>query len=182
MVTTPSIWSILVKFLKLLYVTHNLRITMLDLQLQLHPWVRKVWKKPSTVRLTRQAFIRWVDLYCFLKTRNAQVNCAEKPQMKKKQFKEIKTLISNSFQGKNWKSDIAMFEWRDTLNYGNSPFNASELLLKLERMKMEKLINTFITRVKPIQNYWSRNCSCSHCCIIPGFFLTKKEGERMIKL
>ena len=46
-----------------------------------------------------------------------------------------------------------MFEWRDTLNYGNSPFNASELLLKLERMKMEKLINTFITRVKPIQNY-----------------------------
>jgi len=167
-------------------VTLNRKITMLDLQR--HPWVRKVWKKPSTVRLTRQAFIRWVDLYCFLKTRNAQVNCAEKPQMKKKQFKETKTFISSSFcirqsfQENNWRSDNAIFEWRVTWNYTHSPFNASELLMKLERMKMEKLINTFITRVKPIQNYWSRNCSCSHCCIIPGFFLTKKEGERMIKL
>ena len=107
---------------------------------------------------------------------------------KKKQFKETKTLISSSFcirhsfQENNWRSDNNIFEWRVTWNYTHSPFNASELLMKLERMKMEKLINTFITRVKPIQNYWSRNCSCSHCCIIPGFFLTKKEGERMIKL
>ena len=57
MVTTPLIWSNLVKFLKLLYVTHNRKITMLDLQLQLHPWVRKVWKKPTIIILTRQPFI-----------------------------------------------------------------------------------------------------------------------------
>ena len=97
-------------------------------------------------------------LHFFLQARNTQDTFAENPHMK--QFKETKTFISYSylirqrFQGYRFKSGIAIFSWRITLNYAYSPFNLDGVNLQYFKLRLFDLYRMHSCK------YWRSTTLC----------------------